>query len=107
MKQPTRHLLTKALQTWSNFWDDTEDDGYAQVNINTVHPMKLSRIAIRELLKKDKKGVILIISSLCGFFGTFSNPLYMATKHALTGFVRSLADLDRWEGIKVVAIAPG
>ncbi|RDW94818.1 NAD(P)-binding Rossmann-fold containing protein-14 [Coleophoma crateriformis] len=93
--------------SWSNFWDDTEDDGYSQVDINVTHPMKLSRIAIRSLLGRNKKGVILCVASLAGFQGTFSAPLYCATKHAVIGFVRSLAELERLEGIKVVGIAPG
>ncbi|KAH8668177.1 hypothetical protein BGZ60DRAFT_505571 [Tricladium varicosporioides] len=52
---------------WSNFWDDTEEDGYAQVDININHPIKLARIAIRSLLKANKKGVFLITASLAGF----------------------------------------
>jgi NAD(P)-dependent dehydrogenase (short-subunit alcohol dehydrogenase family) len=69
--------------------------------------LKLSRIAIRALLKKNKKGVILITASMAGFHGNFPAALYCSTKHAIVGFVRSLADLDRLEGIKVVAVAPG
>jgi NAD(P)-dependent dehydrogenase (short-subunit alcohol dehydrogenase family) len=95
------------LKSWSNFWDDTEGDGYSQVDINVTHPLKLSRIAIRALLGKNKKGVILITASLAGFQGTFSAALYCATKHAIIGFVRSMAELDRLEGVKVVAVAPG
>ena len=95
------------METWSNFWDDTEEDGYSQVDINVIHPLKLSRIAIRALLRKNKKGVILITASLAGFQGTFSAALYCSTKHAIVGFVRSMAELDRLEGIKVVAVAPG
>ena len=69
--------------------------------------MKLSRIAIRALLSKNKKGVVLIVASLAGFQGTYSAPIYCASKHAVIGFVRSMAELDRLEDIKVVAIAPG
>jgi len=64
-------------------------------------------MAIRALLGKNKKGVILITSSLAGFAGTYSAPLYCATKHAMVGFVRSLAELEKLEGIKVCAVAPG
>jgi len=39
--------------------------------------------------------------------GTFAAPLYCASKHAVIGFVRSMAELDRLENIKVVAVAPG
>lgn len=96
-----------SLQTWSNFWDDTEVDGYKQVDINVNHPMKLSRIAIKSLVRKRKPGVVLVVSSLAGYQGTFSSPLYCATKHACVGFVRSMAELDRIENIKFALIAPG
>ena len=69
--------------------------------------MKFARIAIKALLRKNKKGVFLIVASLAGFQGTFSAPLYCATKHAVIGFVRSMAQLDELEGVKVVAVAPG
>ena len=39
--------------------------------------------------------------------GTFGAPLYCASKHAVIGFVRSVAQLDDLENIKVVAVAPG
>jgi NAD(P)-dependent dehydrogenase (short-subunit alcohol dehydrogenase family) len=95
------------VKSFSNFWDDTEEDSYAQVDINVNHPMKLSRIAIRSMLGKKKKGVILVVASLAGYTGTFSAPLYCATKHACIGFVRSMTELDRLESIKVCAVAPG
>jgi len=44
---------------------------------------------------------------MAGFSGTFSAPLYCATKHAVVGFVRSMAALEDYGGVKVVAIAPG
>lgn len=69
--------------------------------------MKFTRIAIRALLNKNKKGVVLVTASLAGYQGTYSAPLYCATKHAVIGFVRSLAELGRLEGIKVCAVAPG
>ncbi|KJR79826.1 uncharacterized protein SPSK_00062 [Sporothrix schenckii 1099-18] len=71
---------------WSSFWDDTEDDGYKQVEVNVNHPMKLSRIAIRSLVRRKKPGVILVVASLAGYQGAFASPLYCATKHAVVGF---------------------
>ncbi|KAJ5890038.1 NAD(P)-binding protein [Penicillium tannophilum] len=47
------------------------------------------------------------MASMTGYTGHFSAPLYSATKHALVGFVSSMVDLDRHEGVKVVAICPG
>ncbi|KAI9871104.1 MAG: hypothetical protein M1830_003306, partial [Pleopsidium flavum] len=92
---------------WSNFWDDTETERYAEVDININHPIKLTRIAIRALLGKNKKGVVLIIASLAGLVGIYSSALYSATKHAIVGFVKSMADADPLEGVKVVCICPG
>ncbi|CAK7244581.1 MAG: hypothetical protein STHCBS139747_006125 [Sporothrix thermara] len=92
---------------WSSFWDDTEEDGYKQVDVNVTHPLKLSRIAIRSLVQHKKPGVVLIVASLAGYQGAFASPLYCATKHAVVGFVRSVADLDELQSIKVVLVAPG
>lgn len=55
------------LQAWSNWWDDTEDDRYAELDINVTHALKLSRIAMRALLSRGKRGVILIVASLAGY----------------------------------------
>lgn len=52
---------------WSNWWDDTEEDRYAELDINVNHALKLSRIAMRALLGKRKKGVVLITASLAGY----------------------------------------
>lgn len=82
-------------------------DGYKTIDINTSGIIKATRIAIRALLSKSKKGVIVIIASLAGYTPNFTAPLYVASKFALTGFTRSLAELDALEGIKVVASAPG
>ncbi|RFU26006.1 hypothetical protein B7463_g10331, partial [Scytalidium lignicola] len=61
--------------SWSNFWDDTEDARYAGVDINVNHPIKLTRIAMRALLSKNKKGVVLITASMAGNVRT---PLWTA-----------------------------
>ena len=34
-------------------------------------------------------------------------PIYNATKHAINGFVRTLAPLDKRLGVRVTAVAPG
>ncbi|KAK5165009.1 hypothetical protein LTR04_001547 [Oleoguttula sp. CCFEE 6159] len=92
---------------WSNFWDDTEDESYAQIAINVSHPIKLTRIAMRALLSKDKKGVVVITASVAGLSGIYLASLYCATKHAIVGFVKSMGDADAEEGVKVVCICPG
>ena len=80
---------------------------YAEVDININHPIKVARIAMRALLGRDKKGVVLMIASMAGLMGVYPTPLYCATKHAIVGFVRSMALADELEGVKIVAICPG
>ncbi|KAF3763616.1 NAD(P)-binding protein [Cryphonectria parasitica EP155] len=99
---------------WSNFWDDEEgqdDDGgrvggYAAVRINTEHPIKLTRLAFRALVGAEKKGVVLLVASGAGLAGAYDCALYCATKHAVVGLCKSLAQADPDEGIKVVCICP-
>ncbi|KAL6405127.1 hypothetical protein AUP68_11971 [Ilyonectria robusta] len=95
---------------YSNFWDDPEpieSDGYKHVAINVEHPIKLTRLAIRALLGKDKQGVVAIVASIAGYSKQYPAPIYSATKHAVVGFTRSLGDAQQVQGVKVVAVCPG
>ena len=51
-------ICGSVLQDWSNFWNDIEHDRYAELDINVTHPTKLARIAIRALLRKNKKALL-------------------------------------------------
>lgn len=62
---------------------------------------------MRALLGKNKKGVVLTVASVAGLGGFYSSPLYCGTKFAIVGFVKSMADADPMEGVKVVCICPG
>lgn len=44
---------------------------------------------------------------MAGQNASFAAPVYSATKHAISGFVRSMANLDKLYGIRVTAVAPG
>jgi len=92
----------------SSFWYDPEqDDRYRTVEVNLNHPIKLARIAMRELVSHDKPGVILPVASVGGIAGTYHCPLYIATKHGIMGFVKSMELAERYEGIKIVTVCPG
>lgn len=47
------------------------------------------------------------ISSIAGQVTPLLAPLYNASKHGISGFVRTLAPLDLHHGIRVTAVAPG
>lgn len=93
---------------WSNFWDDAEEEGgYATIKINTEHPIKLTRLAVRALLGADKKGVVMHVASGAGLVGSWGCALYCASKHAIVGLCKSLGHADDAVGVKVVCICPG
>jgi NAD(P)-dependent dehydrogenase (short-subunit alcohol dehydrogenase family) len=109
---------------WTNFWHppgskksrDAPDSGrYASLDINVTHPIRTSQLAISEFLN-PRKGTkasplnpkrILIVSSIAGQTSNLNTPLYVAAKHAMNGFVRSLGTLDSTLGIRVNGVAPG
>ncbi|KAF7716395.1 Uncharacterized protein PECH_005315 [Penicillium ucsense] len=103
---------------WSNFWrppgsapsGDARDGGrYALVDINITHPIRTSQLAIAHFLKyrkRDQPKHLIHISSIAGQVSAMAAPMYVASKHAISGFVRSLGKLERL-GIRVTAVAPG
>lgn len=93
--------------TCSSFFLDNEDNGYKAMRINAEHPIKLTRIAMRSCLKADKPGVVLIVASGAGVTGFYGSPIYCATKHAVVGFTKSMAQADTDENVKVVSVCPG
>lgn len=93
--------------SWSNFWDDTEATSYTTVAINVMHPLKLTRLAIRALLSADKQGVVCLVASTAGIRGNSLFPLYTATKHAIVGFAKSMGSADVEQGVKIVCVLPG
>jgi NAD(P)-dependent dehydrogenase (short-subunit alcohol dehydrogenase family) len=109
----------------SNFWyppgseqskDSTRGGRYLTMDINVTHPIRATQLAISHFLNPPKGQEkaspgnpkrIVICGSIAGQVSGLSTPLYFASKHAISGFVRSLGDLDAKLGIKVSAVAPG
>jgi 3-hydroxybutyrate dehydrogenase len=73
----------------------------------------MTQPAISHFISRKKPGVITHISSIAGQKPFFPTPVYVATKHAISGFVRSLAQLETppaessLPSIRVNAVAPG
>ena len=56
---------------------------------------------------KQKSGIILMISSMAGFYGGGGQSVYSSSKFAEVGFTQALDKELRPYGIKVGAICPG
>ncbi|KAH8819865.1 hypothetical protein F5884DRAFT_718559 [Xylogone sp. PMI_703] len=111
---------------FSNFWyppgsppskDDPSGSRYAIVDINITHPIRVTQLSINHFIKSKRPGCIVHISSVAGQIPAFPTPIYVASKFAVSGFVRSLASLEfpptaaagqtQLPKIRVVAVAPG
>jgi NAD(P)-dependent dehydrogenase (short-subunit alcohol dehydrogenase family) len=70
-----------------------------------LHYMRQSTTSPSSSFPKDKS---LIITASCGgFYPSQYAPIYTATKHAVVGFMRSIAPVYYSAGIRVNAICPG
>lgn len=92
----------------TGFWDEKDiASRYKLFDVNLLHPIKLTRIAIRRLQGAKSRGTILHISSITAQKPSAVLPLYSVSKAALSQFVRCMAPLESMCGIRVVGVAPG
>ncbi|HKS92310.1 MAG TPA: SDR family oxidoreductase, partial [Tepidiformaceae bacterium] len=84
----------------------TDDAAWAEatrLNLNTAF------VCARELLPEliERRGNIVVVSSIAGHFAPPSVVGYVTMKHALIGLVRSLARDYGKQGVRVNAVCPG
>jgi len=63
--------------------------------------------AVLPILREQKSGRFIVISSIAGKFGFFLRSAYSASKHALHGFYESLMLEEEKNNIKVLIACPG
>ena len=86
--------------------DYTEEDWATVIEVNLSSVFRLSQLAGREMITKDRGGKIINIASLLSFQGGINVAAYTASKGAVAQLTKALAN----EGptpINVNAIAPG
>jgi 2-deoxy-D-gluconate 3-dehydrogenase len=80
-------------------------DFVLNVNLNSI--WALSQAAARQMVEQGDGGKIVNIASVLSFQGGITVPAYTASKHALAGLTKALANEWSSLGINVNAIAPG
>jgi uncharacterized protein len=76
------------------------------IEINLIALIDLTQKAIRHM-KRRRTGQIVQISSVLGFIGLRDSAVYVASKHAVNGLVKSLSYELRGTGVRIWAACPG
>jgi NAD(P)-dependent dehydrogenase (short-subunit alcohol dehydrogenase family) len=76
------------------------------LTLNVTVPMRLTRAVLPAMIKAGK-GAFVYTSSLAGTRSSLSGAAYTTSKHALNGFVKSVAYYYGPMGVRANAVAPG
>lgn len=86
--------------------DHQDDDWDHVIEVNLNAPFILTRELARPMLERGE-GKVVFIASLLSFQGGLTVPSYAATKSAIAGLTRALANEWAGLGVNVNAVAPG
>ncbi|HEX8045766.1 oxidoreductase [Rhizobium sp.] len=78
----------------------------ALFDVNVFGVVRLTN-AILPVMRRQRKGRIINLSSILGLIPAPFNALYASTKHAIEGYSESLDHEVRTQGIRVVLVEPG
>ncbi len=100
-------LINNAGVAHNALFCDTDQQTFDRImNINVRSPYLLTQAVLPYLRKSDRASII-NIASVVSHAGYAGQSAYVASKHALLGFTKSLASEVFKEGIRVHAISPG
>lgn len=86
--------------------DHAAQDWYDVIDLNLNSVFFLSQLAGRHMIARGS-GKIISIASMLSYQGGINVPGYTASKHAVAGITKALANEWASKGIQVNAIAPG
>jgi 2-deoxy-D-gluconate 3-dehydrogenase len=89
-----------AIEFSEKYWDDV-------MNINAKTVFFFSQAAAKQFIKQGSGGKIINVASMLSFQGGIRVPSYTASKSAVMGLTRAMANEWAKYGINVNAIAPG
>ncbi|HVM16286.1 MAG TPA: SDR family oxidoreductase [Gaiellaceae bacterium] len=85
---------------------DLDESAYRRALGVNVDGVVFGVRALLPLLERSR-GTIVVTASLAGLVPMESDPVYALTKHAVVGFVRSIAPQLEQRGVRIVLVNPG
>ncbi|TQJ35581.1 SDR family NAD(P)-dependent oxidoreductase [Arthrobacter sp. SLBN-122] len=100
-------LVNNAGNFYAGFFETITDAQFrAQMDTNFFGPLNVTR-AVLPVLRKQKSGQVITVTSTAGFVGGAFQSAYAASKFALEGWVESLAQELGQFNIESMAVEPG
>jgi NAD(P)-dependent dehydrogenase (short-subunit alcohol dehydrogenase family) len=98
--------LNAGILTGATSLAELSEDAYRRAVAVNVDGVVLGVRALAPLLERTR-GTIVVTASLAGLVGMESDPVYALTKHAVVGFVRSVAPQLDARGVRITMVNPG
>jgi NAD(P)-dependent dehydrogenase (short-subunit alcohol dehydrogenase family) len=100
-------LVNNAGNFYAGFFEElTDADFRAQVETNLFGPLNVTR-AVLPVMRAQRGGLVVSISSVAGFVGAEFTSAYAAAKFGLEGWMESLAPEVAPFGIRTMIVEPG
>ena len=100
-------LLNAGITAGQSGAEDLDLAGYRRIMGVNVDHVVFGLTAAVPALRRAGGGTIVATASLAGLTAMPGDALYTASKHAVVGYVRSVAPLLAPDGIRVAAVCPG
>lgn len=85
----------------------TDVESFDQIiDVNLKSVFYGTKLVLKNMIK-TKKGVIINTSSVAGIRGSLASPAYTASKYAINGLTRDIANKYAKDGIRAISICPG
>jgi NAD(P)-dependent dehydrogenase (short-subunit alcohol dehydrogenase family) len=100
-------LVNNAGNFYAGFFEELPPEHFrAQVETNLFGPLNVTR-AVLPVMRAQRSGLVVTISSLAGIVGGEFNSAYAASKFALEGWMESITPEVAPFGIRTMLVEPG
>ncbi len=100
-------LVNNAANFYAGFFEEiTSEQFRAQIETNLFGPLNVTR-AVLPVMRKQRSGLVVTISSIAGLVGGEFNSAYAASKFAVEGWMESLTPEVAPFGIRTMIVEPG
>jgi (+)-trans-carveol dehydrogenase len=99
--------VNHGIASFGRLWEVTDEQWDDMIGINLTGVFTTIRAVVPRMIEAGNGGAIVLMSSVGGIRGLANVGPYVATKHALNGMTKTLANEVGPYGIRVNALCPG